>query len=437
MINFKIVSFDNGVLSLEKAGRPMQFKVGEVVSAQVLENLPAGSIELKIKGSVVTAQTSIPMEKDSTAYFKVTSLPMDGEQLTLKYLGSEQKGQVADAKSQALFMLMKSLSAAVASGSEKVDAALIQSLIKALPQDAADIPRDVRIQLQNLLTDSLKSTGQSIGGRLDSVLGQLRSLLSEGNAAGHSITKTGLLLDIERLMAGALKTSLANTGVAFEAKLRAEALSSLLETLTARQGEADLPTTPAGGKLAAVPDSVRHDLKALLLGLKAAITEGQIDGSAKIHGESGKAAPQTLSHQVEGLLKDIETFQLLSKTTESFYTFLPLDWKQLRDGDIAFKQNAWGSTRGGLSTCRINLNLEELGRISVLVMKSVQDYALSFWAESPALKKLMLEHVDELKASFHQNGLVLQTVQVLDAPDAIHEQFNLIEAPESRVSVKA
>ncbi len=437
MINFKIVSFDNGVLSLEKAGRPLQFKVGEVVSAQVLENLPAGSIELKIKGSVVTAQTSIPMEKDSTAYFKVTSLPMDGEQLTLKYLGSEKNGQAADAKSQALLSLMKSLSAAVASGSEKVDSALIQSLIKSLPPDAADVPRDVRIQLQNLLTDSLKSTGQSIGGRLDGVLGQLRSLLSEGDAGGPALTKSGLMLDIERLMAGALKTSLANTGVAFEAKLRAEALNSLLETLTARQTEAELPTAPAGGKLATAPDSVRHDLKALLLGLKAAIAEGQIDGSAKMHGEPGKAAPQTLARQVEGLLKDIETFQLLSKTTESFYTFLPLDWKQLRDGDIAFKQSGRGSTRGGLSTCRINLSLDEHGRIAVLVMKSGQGYALSFWAESTALKKRMAEHVDDLKASFLQNGLVLQTVQVLDAPNAIDEQFNRIEAPEARVSVKA
>ncbi|HSW63002.1 MAG TPA: flagellar hook-length control protein FliK [Dissulfurispiraceae bacterium] len=441
MINFKIISFDNGVLSLEKSGKPLQFKVGEVVSANVLENLPSGSIELKIKGSVVTAQTSIPMEKDSTAYFKVTSLPVDGQQLTLKYLGSEPKGQGLDTKSQALASLMKSLSAAVSSGSEKVDSALIQNLIKSLPADVSDIPRDVRMQLQSLLTDSLKSAGQSISSRLDAVLGQLLPKSSEGTAGQQSPLKNGLMLDIERLMAGALKTSLVNTGVAFEAKLRAEALSSLLKTLPFQQTDADLPTAAQGGKSTAAPDSIRHDLKALLLGLKAAMAEGQIDGSVKagtgLHGEGMKAAQQTLAQQVNGLLKDVETFQLLSKTTESFYTFLPLDWKQLRDGDIALKKEGRAGMRGGLSTCRINLNLDRYGRISVLVMKNGADYAVSFWAEDPALKARMTEHAEDLKKTFRQSGLSLLSVQVLDVPDAIHNQFNRIDAPETMVSVKA
>lgn len=441
MINFKIVSFDNGVLSLEKSGKPLQFKVGEVVSANVLENLPSGSIELKIKGSVITAQTSIPMEKDSTAYFKVTSLPVDGQQLTLKYLGSEPKGQGLDAKSQALALLIKTLSSAVSSGAEKVDSALIQNLIKSLPADASDIPRDMRMQLQTLLTDSLKSAGQSIGARLDALIGQLLPKSSEGAAGQQSLLKNGLMLDIERLMAGSLKASLANTGVSFEAKLRAEALSSLLKTLTFQQTDADLPPAAQSGKSAAAPDSIRHDLKALLLGLKAAMAEGQIDGSVKtatgLHGEGVKAAPQTLAQQVNGLLKDIETFQLLSKTTESFYTFLPLDWKQLREGDIAFKQGGRAGICGGLSTCRINLNLEEYGRISVLVIKNGADYAVSFWAEDLALKARMTEHAENLKKTFRQGGLSLLSVQVLDVPDAIHDQFNRIEAPETMVSVKA
>lgn len=443
MINFKIVSFDNGVLSLEKSGKPLQFKVGEVISANVLENLPSGSIELKIKGSVVTAQSSIPMEKDSTAYFKVMSLPVDGQQLTLKYLGSEPGGAAVDAKAQALASLMKSLSAAVASGSEKVDATMIRNLITSLPADAAEIPHDMRTQLQNLLTDSLKSTGQSIGARLDAILGQLLPTSAEEPVS----MKNGLMLDIERLMAGPLKTSLANTGVALEAKLRAEALSSLLDTLSTRQADTDAPATADAssterGVGASTPDSIRHDLKALLLGLKAAMEEGHIDGSVKIrtgpNEASAKAAAPTLAQQVDGLLKDVETFQLLSKTTESFYTFLPLDWKQLRDGDIAFKQSGRGGVRnGGVSTCRINLNLEEHGRLSVLVMKNGPDYAVSFWAEDPSLKARMTEHIDDLKKTFQQSGLSLQSVHVLDTPEPIQEQFNRIEAPEAMLSVKA
>lgn len=227
MINFKIISVDSALLALEKSGKPLQFKIGEVINADVLENLSSGSIALKIKGSVITAQSSIPMEKDTVAYFKVTSLPVDGQQLTLKYLGSEPKPPVlaADPKAQSLGSLMKSLTAAIASGGGKVDSALIQSLLKSLPADAAEIPQNVRIQLQSLLSDSLKSTGQSISSRLGAILGPL---VPEGDADAMVPLQNRLMLDVERLVGSSLKTSLANTGVAFEAKLRAEALTSLL-----------------------------------------------------------------------------------------------------------------------------------------------------------------------------------------------------------------
>lgn len=436
MINFKILNFDSGVLSVEKAGKPLQFKIGEVVNAEVLENLPSGSIELKIKGSVVTAETSIPMEKDSIAYFKVTSLPVDGQQLALKYLGSEPKAQLTDPKAQALGTLMKSLTAAVESGSGKVDSALIQSLLKSLPEDVAEIPRDIRAQLQNLLTNSLKSTGESISARLGAILGPL---VPEGEGDATLPLQNRLMVDVERLVGSSLRTSLSNTGVVFEAKLRAEALTSLLETassaasagVSAERPDAEGPVVPA----------VRHDLKALLVALKAAIDGGEIDGSVKAptshQAESTRAASQpTLAQQVDSLLKDVETFQLLSKTTESFYTFLPIHWQQLRDADIAFKSGAAGKG-GKLYSCRINLDLEQDGRVSVMIMKNNADYTVSLWAEKPDLKARMEEHRDELKESFRQSGLSLSAINILETREAIQEQFDRIESPQAIVSVQA
>lgn len=431
MINFKILNFDSGVLSVEKAGKPLQFKIGEVVNAEVLENLPSGSIELKIKGSVVTAETSIPMEKDTVAYFKVTSLPVDGQQLALKYLGSEPKAQLADPKAQALGTLLKSLTAAVESGSGKVDSALIQSLLKSLPDDVAEIPRDMRAQLQNLLTSSLKSTGESISARLGAILGPL---VPEGEGDATLPLQNRLMVDVERLVGSSLRTSLSNTGVVFEAKLRAEALGSLLETAPsapAGKPEVEGPTVPA----------VRHDLKALLVALKAAIDSGEIDGSVKAPtshqaGSAGAASQPTLAQQVDSLLKDVETFQLLSKTTESFYTFLPIHWQQLRDADIAFKRGAAGKG-GKLYSCRINLDLEQDGRVSVMIMKNNADYTVSLWAEKPELKARMAEHCDELKELFRQSGLSLSTVTFLETREAIQEQFDRIESPQAIVSVQA
>lgn len=434
MINFKIVNFDSGVLSVEKAGKPLQFKVGEVVSADVLENLSSGSIELKIKGSVITAQSSIPMEKDTVAYFKVTSLPVDGEQLTLKYLGSEPKQPGVDPKAQALGNFLKSLSAAVASGSGKIDSDLIHTLLKSMPADAAEIPRDVRIQLQTLLSDSLKSAGQSISSRLGAILGPLVPQ-AEGEAAMP--LQNRLMLDVERLVGGSLKSSLANTGVVLEAKLRNEALNGLVNPAAGDAG-----TLPAAGEAKeATAPAVRHDFKALLLSLKEAIAQGEIDGSVKAptsqQAESARSSAQpTLAQQVDGLLKDVETFQLLSKTTESFYTFLPINWQQLRDADIAFKQ-ASGGVRGGLYSCRINLELEEDGRVSVMIMKNGPDYSVSVWAEQPALKARMEQHRDDLKEAFREKGLSLAAVHLLDSREEMQEQFDRIESPDARVSVQA
>lgn len=428
MINFKIISVDSALLALEKSGKPLQFKIGEVINADVLENLPSGSIELKIKGSVITAQTSIPMEKDTVAYFKVTGLPVDGQQLTLKYLGSEPKvpGQTVDPKAGALGTLVKTLSSAIAAGGGKVDSALIQGLLKSLPADAAEIPHDVRVQLQSLLADSLKSTGQSINDRLSAILGPL---VPEGEGDTMVPLQNRLVLDMERLAGSALKTSLGNTGVAFEAKLRAEALNSLLGSAAGESKEA------------AAPPAVRHDLKALLLGIKAAMDAGEIDGSVKAPtthqaGSTHAAMQPTLAQQVDGLLKDIETFQLLSKTTESFYTFLPITWQQLRDADIAFKQGG-GGMRGRLYSCRINLDLDPDGHVSVMIMKNGPDYTVSVWAEQPALKARMAEHSDELKDAFRQNGLSLVAVNMLDSREAIQEQFDHIESPATMVNVQA
>src|SRR5208337_4526814 len=82
---------------------------------------------------------------------------------------------------------------------------------------------------------------------------------------------------------------------------------------------------------------------------------------------------RNLQGKIEGLLKDVETFQALSKTTDSFYTFLPVTWKELKDGDLAFKRGREGSTGGATSSCRINLSLDGFGSLSILVLMNNRD----------------------------------------------------------------
>jgi len=149
------------------------------------------------------------------------------------------------------------------------------------------------------------------------------------------------------------------------------------------EAEGDLPLRDP---TAALPDGfspqashVGLDLKARLLQLRQLLQSQESPQpqtplapdalSEKGAAEGKSSSAQTLA-TVDGLLQDIESFQLLSKLTDSFYTFLPIAWKGLKDGEIAFKRNAAGP--GGTSHyCLIRLDFEQLGKLTIVAMLQV------------------------------------------------------------------
>ncbi len=102
-------------------------------------------------------------------------------------------------------------------------------------------------------------------------------------------------------------------------------------------------------------------MKAGLLQLKQFIVE---EGKEAVKTFSGHDLTATQREStvrlIDGLIKDIETFQVLSKTTNSFYTFLPISWQELKDGEISFKRGQ-SDAKGIPYSCRINLDLERFG----------------------------------------------------------------------------
>ena len=529
MINFKITSLVDGNLTIDKAmGKSVLLTPGETIKADVINILSSGNAVLRIKGELLTAKTEVPLQQGETAFFKVSDSQSSANELKLQFLGYEDtsgdasvlKNFMTTPEGQTLAGLIQELSDSLSkqsgtspSENQSIASTLakdggapaesgaadsfpldkIESLLKALPSDINALPKEIKTQLQGLLLSSLRSTGQSIQSRLETVLSQLSDTLKNSPAAGNF--KSDIVLNMERLLSGPLKDALLNSGVALEAKLKSTALSMLLDaaeveneaTGPAASPELQQVAAPSGNELitsqtdTGVPiderpgqtqpsplpalkngteapknekpaqtqpsllPALKNDLKAVLLELKQRVSAplegspGAQDLKAPVAAKEtvdDAAALRNLQGKIEGLLKDVETFQALSKTTDSFYTFLPVNWKELKDGDVAFKRGREGATGGTTSSCRINLDLAGFGSLSILVLMNNRDFFVSFKADRPESHSLISANLDELKSSFVEKGLSLKAAHVLDKADTTMEQLDKLGSSDRIISIK-
>ncbi|MEW6738296.1 MAG: flagellar hook-length control protein FliK [Nitrospirota bacterium] len=469
MINFKITGLDNTFISIEKpTGKAISLKLGEIVKAEVMDMLPTGGVTLKVKGDFITAKTDIPLEKGAIAFFKVTDLPVEGKDLKLQFMGYTPESAKEQEMTLPSFNLKESpipkliqeltnslsdIKNSAVSGKEADSLTsklqnINSEILKALPSDINSLPKEVRMQLQNLLQASLKITGQSIQTRLDNFISQLPESI-KNHPLVQNLTKD-LTVSIEKLLQTPMKGILQDTGVALEAKLKAIVeMFQQMEysgSLKAEAGRQEEVTILPQGKDAVTHEqkqplqhdmtAIKKDLKAGLLQLKQLVVE---EGKETLKGFSTADLTPTQREiavrVIDGLIKDIETFQVLSKTTDSFYTFLPISWQELKDGEVSFKRGR-SDAKGISYSCRINLDLERFGKLSVMVMMYNKEFLVSFRAENPAFQAILNNNAKELQDSFIARGLNLKAVNVLDGNDTSLEQFERLESLEKQVSIK-
>lgn len=463
MINFKITGFGNVSLVIERpSGKTLSLKLGEVVKAEIMDILPSGGVTLRIKGDFITAKTEMPLREGAVAFFRVTNLPSDGRDLKLQFMGyktdtSKAESQRSDAffasnEGRVISKLLHELSSSIMD--TKTFNTRVQSInseiLKALPQDINSMPKEIRMRLQNLLQAGLKITGQGIQARLDSLMSQFPEGI-KGHPLIQAITND-LMVGIEDLPQIPIKVVLQDTGVVLEAKIRAIAEmfqrtepSGNPETESRNQTQAAIPTQ---GKDAAAHEtkqpplqhdmsSIKRDLKAGLLQLREFLAEQDKEGVRTFSGHDLTSAQrQTALSNINGLLRDIETFQLLSKITDSFYTFLPVNWRELMDGEISFKRGH-GDAKGFSYSCRINLDLEQFGELTIMVLMYNRGFLVSFAAESPVLQKTLANNADILQESFNAQGLNIKAITVMDRSNASLEQFERFESSEKTINIKA
>jgi len=477
MINFKITGFDNTFISIEKpTGKAISLKLGEIVKAEVMDMLPTGGVTLRVKGDFITAKTDIPMQKGAIAFFKVTDLPVEGKDLKLQFMGytpesaKEQEMPLSsfNPKESPIPKLIQELSNSLTdiknSAISRKEADSLTSklqninseILKALPSDINSLPKEIKIQLQNLLQASLKVTGQGMLARLENLTNQLPEGI-KNHPLVQNLTKD-LTVSIEKLLQTPMKGVLQDTGVALEAKLKAIVEmfrhSSQLPVAGRREGSnlsSENNQTAGQGLLNTDKNAVTHEQKQLLQHDMTAIKKDLKAGLLQLKQfivEEGKEAVKTFSGHdltatqrestvrlIDGLIKDIETFQVLSKTTNSFYTFLPISWQELKDGEISFKRGQ-SDAKGISYSCRINLDLERFGKLSVMVMMYNKEFLVSFRAENPEFQAVLNNNVTVLRELFSSRGLNLKAVNVLDSNDVSLEQFERLESLEKQISIK-
>ena len=458
---FKITDLDKSTISIEKLlGKPLALKLGEIVKAEVVNVFADGEVSLKIKGSFITAKTEVPLLKDSAVLFKVlgsSGSDTPGKDLRLQFKGyADQPGASLEQtaakllKTETVTSLVRDLSGILFDGDKKMREfpAFAERLMKALPAEPESLPKELRIQLQDILKTSLNVAGRDIRGRIDTMVQQLESQLNKAGSIPESLTRN-LMVSIQKLTPETLKNGLENTGVILEARLKA----ILINELSLQAGEDRKPvlealateSTRVSSEVSEQAALAKSDLKAGLAQLKTLLMEKGEDALMESSSTAGSASGKSDAHEslpvkqllqtVDGLLRDINTFQLLSKTTDSFYTFLPVLWKEMREGDIAFKR---GHAPGGGRSyyCMMNLDFESTGSLGIMVMMQDQEFFASFKASDPRLRSILEEHAQELRNIFEENGMNLKAVNVLGNADTSLAPFERLENLESVLSIR-
>jgi hypothetical protein len=335
------------------------------------------------------------------------------------------------------------------SGQAEDPTATIRQLLKALPDDPASLPRDLRHQLLGILQSRLREAEQSIQRRAlflfsESAIQDLPELpdLSEFPELAHLLrARHSFFADAETILQIPMKALLQDTGVSLESKLKALAHAILAEEGSNVDGEMGpgLPGSFPGGEA-----PLGDDLKARLLQLRQWILDREAanpdspehTGASAGRAAGGKSAGfEKLLPVVEGLLQDIETFQLLSKLTSSFCTFLPLLWRGLREGDVAFKRGRAGGA-DQIHYCVLNLDFDSLGRVTIVAMMQGRDFFLSFKADHQRLQSALSGTAHELEEMFLQEGLRLGGISFLAADDPRLTPFERLDAFESVLNLK-
>ncbi|MEE8574046.1 MAG: flagellar hook-length control protein FliK [Thermodesulfobacteriota bacterium] len=272
--------------------------------------------------------------------------------------------------------------------------------------EAASAPatRSLSSLLKGLLGSSLSSA------EITSIKSYLDSLPKEACAKIPELSKlSALLRSLEALSGAELKDAVKGSGLFFESGLK-----SLL-----------------GGKEGSLGSLLSSDLKGALLSLKAALEKTATIELLRIY----NIKPPELSAAVEKLLTNIEYHQLQTLLTEEFSIFMPLLWKSLAGGALIFNNREADSGGARTSTCTINLDLPNFGKVSVSLRLSEAAVQVSFLAGSEEFLDIVDSRRELLESALKSAGVTLSALRTRVADNL--DITTAAPSNSSRVDIKA
>jgi len=201
------------------------------------------------------------------------------------------------------------------------------------------------------------------------------------------------MTSLEGLSGSVLKNAVQESGIFYETRLRLLAMG---------EGQSE---TASGQKLAALANS---DMKAALLGLQKVL-----GNSAAVERllQSG-IKTDTLTGAVDNLLRNMEFLQLQSRLNDTLQVFLPFAWKDLKEGELIFRESERERPGEESYSCTVNLELERAGRMSARVLLQSGRIYVDVLAENGPFLGLLQEGEEILKGQFETAGIKLGGLSV-------------------------
>lgn len=379
-----------------KQTEPIKLMIGEILEAEILDIFSTGTLQLRINNRVINAQPQreLPLNKGDTVLLKVEKPFQDGT-IPLRLISPTEIDEIKIPKIQneksaieKILNLIENLFSGKKMLTEEANQFIINTIKTVLTIPTEAISDDNKEALLEKIINSLFSKATTLKN-----FNELIKLIEKYDFTSETVEKLkNLLITAERdINPEKIREALLNSGVSLEAKLKA-VFNNMSKT-----------------------EEIRVDLKALLY---------IISKEAKLKGF------EEIALKAESIIRQIEVYQVLSKTYQSFFTFLPIYWSEIEGGDFAFKS----LRRQGKEyySVFVSLNFKEDGFLCFVVTLINKNFYVSFSGNEQFLG-VIKNYEKELREQFKLRGMQLNGIKYFERVEELVKIWNI---GEGKVSIK-
>lgn len=381
----------SGVIHIFKGknAEPIKLVIGEILTAEIMDIFPSGTVQLKIDNRIINAQPQreLPLNRGDTVMVKVEK-PLEDGTIPLRVLTTAESEEIKTSLinfdrelADKLLKLIDSLFLKSSTQSEQTKQSQMALLENTLSLPTEHLSESSKVDLMQKIIDLVFSRNTVTNNLLE-----LLALIEQNNFPEEQIShlKSLIITSTDELGSEKLKEILLNSGVSFEAKMK----SLLSEPVRMEQ--------------------IKHDMKVVL---QTIVEEAKAKGS------------EDIIFKAENLLKQIEGYQVLSKTYQGFFTFLPLFWQEIDGGNMAYKSLKRQGKEYHSVFITLNFKEDTLSFVTTMINKT---FFISF-SGKPEIVSSIRENESLLRNRFKEKGMILGSINYVNKVDELVRQWNIKE----------